>query len=517
MTSQQTIAVLDFGSQYTRLIARRVRENHVHSLVVRPDINCEELRHLNVAGLIFSGSPSSAYDPTAPQCQPDVLSAGWPILGICYGMQLVCRMLGGRVVRGTMREYGRVPLQILSADQLFQHLPEHTTVWMSHGDRVETLPEDCEVLARTGDCPHAAVRHRTLPFWGVQFHPEVTHTPDGGRILRNFLYDICRCSGNWHVGQMIPKIIEGVRAQVGAAERVLCGLSGGVDSSTVATLLHRAIGDRLVCIFVDNGLLRKNERHLVEATFREHFQMTLRIAEAQDRFLAALSGVTDPQQKRRIIGHEFIEVFRQEAISIPSARFLAQGTLYPDVIESGQSPGGKATNIKIHHNVGGLPEELGFELIEPLRDLFKDEVRLMAEHLGLPEEIVWRHPFPGPGLAVRIVGEVTRSRLELLREVDAIVLDEIRAAGWYRKIAQAFAVLLPVSAVGVTGDHRSYEDTQVVSIRFVETEDYMTADWVRIDYEVLARISSRIMNEVRGINRVTYDISSKPPATIEWE
>jgi len=406
---------------------------------------------------------------------------------------------------------------VTQADQLLAHLPESTSVWMSHGDVVQSLSPDFIPLATTANCPYATVRHKTYPFWGVQFHPEVTHTPEGIKILRNFVYDICGCSGSWQVGNLIQETIEDIQQRVKPAQKVICGLSGGVDSSVTAALLHRALGDRLVCIFVDNGLLRNHEKQLVEATFRDHFKIDLHVVDAQERFLSKLAGVVPPQEKRKIIGHEFIEVFHDESQSIEGAKFLAQGTLYPDVIESGQSAAGPAANIKIHHNVGGLPEKLGFELIEPLRSLFKDEARLMGEHLGLPEEIVWRHPFPGPGLAVRILGDVTKERLDLLRDVDEIVIDEIRAAGWYDKIAQAFAVLLPVSAVGVTGDYRSYDDTQVVAIRFVETEDFMTADWVRIDYEILARISSRIMNEVRGINRVTYDISSKPPATIEWE
>jgi GMP synthase (glutamine-hydrolysing) len=382
---------------------------------------------------------------------------------------------------------------------------------------VQSLPEDFVPLARTANCPLAAVRHSQRPVFGVQFHPEVTHTRYGGQILRNFLYDICGCKGSWEVGSFVEETVRSIRERVGADERVICGLSGGVDSSVTAALLHEAIGDRLVCIFVNNGVLRKNEASLVESTFRGHFKIDLRVVDAADRFLKRLAGVTDPQEKRRRIGHEFIEVFKAEAANIRNARFLAQGTLYPDVIESGHGLTGHAANIKLHHNVGGLPAELGFELIEPLRDLFKDEVRMAGEHLGLPEEIVWRHPFPGPGLAVRIIGEVTPQRVALLQAVDEIVIDEIRAAGWYAKISQGFAVLLPISAVGVMGDGRSYENQQVAAIRFVETTDFMTADWVHIDYEVLGRISSRITNEVAGINRVVYDVSSKPPSTIEWE
>ncbi|MCL2330865.1 MAG: glutamine-hydrolyzing GMP synthase, partial [Phycisphaerae bacterium] len=403
------------------------------------------------------------------------------------------------------------------ANSLFEHVPSPMTVWMSHGDRVQSLPADFVPLARTANCPLAAVRHKHRPVFGVQFHPEVTHTRYGGQILRNFLYDICGCKGSWEVGSFVEETVQSIRDRVGTDERVICGLSGGVDSSVTAALLHEAIGDRLVCIFVNNGVLRKNEVNLVESTFREHFKIDLRVVDASERFLERLAGVTDPQEKRKRIGHEFIDVFKAEAKSIRNARFLAQGTLYPDVIESGHGMTGQAANIKLHHNVGGLPAELGFELIEPLRDLFKDEVRMAGEHLGLPEEIVWRHPFPGPGLAVRIIGEVTPERVALLQAADEIVIDEIRSAGWYGKISQGFAVLLPISAVGVMGDGRSYENQQVAAIRFVETTDFMTADWVHIDYEVLSRISSRIINEVQGINRVVYDISSKPPSTIEWE
>ncbi len=514
---KETIAILDFGSQYSQLIARRVRENRVFSVVCGPDVSVEQLRELNVKGLIFTGGPASVYDDDAPRCDAEILQMGVPVLGICYGMQVSCLLLGSKVHAAPAREYGRVRLDVVDGGELLAHVPGSTAVWMSHGDMVQELSSDFVPLATTQNCPIAAVRHKTQPFWGVQFHPEVTHTPLGGQILRNFLYTICGCDGTWEVGNFVAENIAAVRARVGADERVICGLSGGVDSSVTAALLHEAIGDRLECIFVNNGVLRKNEVALVESTFREHFKINLRVVDAADKFLKQLSGVTDPQEKRRRIGHEFIESFKHAAKDIPNARYLAQGTLYPDVIESGHGLAGKAANIKLHHNVGGLPEELGFELIEPLRDLFKDEVRSAGEHLGLPEEIVWRHPFPGPGLAVRIIGEVTLERVELLQEVDEIVIEEIRAAGWYRKIAQAFAALLPVSAVGVMGDGRSYEGQQVAAIRFVETTDFMTADWVHIDYEVLGRISSRIMNEVPGINRVVYDVSSKPPSTIEWE
>ncbi len=512
-----TIVIVDFGAQYVQLIARRVRENHVHSVIVPPDVTAEQLRGHNAVGLIFSGGPGSVYIEGAPRCRPEILELGLPTLGICYGMQLGCELLGGRVGSTSSREYGRIQLEAVDDGTLLSHVPTQTTVWMSHGDIVNTLSPEFISLAKTKHCPYAAVRHRTRPFFGVQFHPEVTHTPCGNQIMRNFLYEVCGCKGDWQVSHVIKDAVERIRTQVGDSSRVLCGLSGGVDSSVTAALIHQAIGDRLTCIFVDNGLMRKGEVDLVESTFRQHFHIDLRVVDAADRFLSKLSGVADPQTKRIIIGHEFIDVFREQAKQFDDAGFLAQGTLYPDVIESGHSVGGEAASIKAHHNVGGLPQELGFELIEPLRDLFKDEVRRVGEHLGLPEEIVWRHPFPGPGLAVRIIGAVTRERLELLREADAIIIEEIRATHWYGKIAQALGVLLPISTVGVMGDDRSYTGQYVVAVRFVETTDYMTADWVHIDQEVLGRIANRIMNEVAGVNRVVYDISSKPPATIEWE
>jgi GMP synthase (glutamine-hydrolysing) len=514
---EETIAIIDFGSQYVQLIARRIRENRVFSVICPPTVTVERLKELNVVGLIFSGGPSSVYEPGAPRCDSALLEMGVPVLGICYGMQLASDLLGARVDAAPSREYGRTRLEVIDQDRLLAHVPAQSNVWMSHGDMVQQLPPDFIPLARTPSCPIAAVRHRSRPLYGVQFHPEVTHTACGGQLLRNFLYEICGCRGQWEVGSFVTQAIRSVREQVGPDQRVICGLSGGVDSSVTAALLHEAIGERLVCIFVNNGLLRKNEVPLVDSTFRGHFKMDLRVVPAEDRFFTRLAGVTDPQEKRRRIGHEFIEVFKAEAKSIPNARFLAQGTLYPDVIESGQGVAGLSANIKLHHNVGGLPAELGFELIEPLRTLFKDEVRLAGEHLGLPSEIVWRHPFPGPGLAVRLIGEVTRERVALLQEVDDIVIEEIRAANQYDKIGQAFAVLLPISSVGVMGDGRSYEGQQVAAIRLVESTDFMTADWVHIDYELLGRMSNRIINEVPGINRVVYDVSSKPPSTIEWE
>lgn len=517
MTTSQTIAVVDFGSQYTQLIARRIREQNVHSVIVGPKVTVEQLSALNVVGIVLSGGPSSVYEADAPTCEPGLLAMGVPVLGICYGMQLMCRMLGCEVKASRGREYGRTVLRVKSRSGLLAHLPSRTFVWMSHADVVSVSGDDFEVLAETDLCPFAAVAHRSKPLFGVQFHPEVTHTQEGALIVRNFLFDVCGCRGDWRLGDFRADVITQVRERVGADERVICGLSGGVDSSVTAALLHEAIGDRLVCIFVDNGLLRSGEVELVELTFRDHFQADLRVVSAADRFLSKLENVSDPQEKRRIIGHEFIEVFKDEAGKVSNAKYLAQGTLYPDVIESGESLGGAAAGIKLHHNVGGLPAELGFELIEPLRELFKDEVRVLGEQIGLPHAICWRHPFPGPGLAVRTIGPVTRKKLEILREVDKIVIDEIVAAGWYGKIAQALAALLPIQTVGVMGDGRTYDDHYVAAVRFVETTDFMTADWVRVDQELLARISSRIMNEVHGVNRVVYDISSKPPATIEWE
>jgi len=514
MRHDEAIPILDFGAQYAQLIARRVREKGVYSELVRPDISAGELQKLNPKGIILSGGPSSVYEPNAPRCDPRIFDLNVPILGICYGMQLGAQILGGHVKPAKAREFGRAKLTVAQDDALVRGLPKETTVWMSHGDQVHDLPEQFVALATTPTCPFAAAKHRSRPFYGVQFHPEVTHTPRGEQIFQNFIYEICRCRGNWTMGNFAEHTIRTVREQVGFG-KVICGLSGGVDSSVVAALLHKAIGDQLVCIFVDNGLLRKNERELVESTFRDHFKIDLRVSDASEHFLGELKGVTDPQQKRKVIGREFIEAFKREARSIEGAKYLAQGTLYPDVIESGHGYAGTAANIKLHHNVGGLPEELGFELVEPLRELFKDEVRQVGEVLGLPEQIVWRHPFPGPGLAVRVIGEITPERLRVLRDADEIVLEELIAANLYRKTAQVFAVLLPIGTVGVMGDARSYDS--VVAIRAVESQDFMTADWARIPFDVLATMSNRIINEVRGVNRVVYDISSKPPATIEWE
>ena len=512
--NNEKVLILDFGSQYAQLIARRVRENNVFSEIVSHKITTEQIQKIKPMGIILSGGPASVYVKNAPRCNEDIVSLGIPILGICYGMQLGCQMLGATVQPTTTREYGRTICKVNGKSKLLKSLGEEIAVWMSHGDQVVELPAEFESLAFTNNCPYAAVKHRNRPFYGVQFHPEVTHTPQGSQIIRNFLYEICGCTGDWKMHSYIEKSVNDIRNQVGDG-RVVCGLSGGVDSAVTAALIHKAIGNHLSCIFVDNGLLRNYEAEEVIKTFKNNFTVDLHAIDARDRFLDKLKGVTDPEKKRKIIGHEFIEIFKEEAKKISQAKFLAQGTLYPDVIESVPAHGGPTVTIKSHHNVGGLPAELGFELVEPLRFLFKDEVRKIGEELGLPEELVWRHPFPGPGLAIRIIGEVTKLRLEILRNADKSVIEEIRKAGLYRSIAQCFAVLLPLSTVGVMGDERSYEN--VIAIRAVETTDFMTADWFRIPNEVLGIISNRIINEVKGVNRVVYDISTKPPSTIEWE
>jgi GMP synthase (glutamine-hydrolysing) len=514
-SNKQSILVLDFGAQYSQLIARRVREQNVYSELHPFNLPLERIRAMQPAGIILSGGPSSVYDEGAPRVSPELFDLGVPILGICYGVQLASLLLGGQVSPAQHREYGRAGVTLTQPSALMAgfEVGEEFAVWMSHGDRVEKLPDGFSVAGSNPSCPFAVVEAPARKFWGVQFHPEVVHTPRGGEILGNFIFRICGCQPTWTMAGFVDDAVAAVKKQVGEG-RVICGLSGGVDSSVAAALVHRAVGDRLTCIFVDNGLLRANEREQVEALFRGAFHMNLVTVDASERFLTRLAGVADPEQKRKIIGREFIAVFEEEAKKVGGADFLVQGTLYPDVIESVSHKGPSAT-IKSHHNVGGLPETMKLLLVEPLRELFKDEVRALGAEVGLPRHVLWRQPFPGPGLAVRVLGEVTKARCDVLRAADSIIDEEIRAANLYESIWQSFGVLLPVQSVGVMGDGRTYAN--VLAVRAVHSKDGMTADWVPLPYEVLATISSRIVNEVRGVNRVVYDISSKPPATIEWE
>ncbi len=510
---QEKILILDFGSQYTQLIARRVRELKVYSEIRPFSEPLEKIRSFGPSGLILSGGPSSVVEDGAPLPDPGIFEMEVPVLGICYGMQLMTHLLGGEVAPAVRREYGAADLSQIVDSDLFSGLGKGLRVWMSHGDRINKAPQGFSAIGSTSNSPVAAMADLKRKYYALQFHPEVVHTPQGIEILKNFAYNICGCGPNWTMHSFVEQAISDIRAQAGEG-KVICGLSGGVDSSVAAVLLHEAIGERLTCIFVDNGLLRLNEAEKVVKTFRDEFHIPLVFVDAEERFLSKLSGVTDPEQKRKIIGNEFIQVFEEEAKKLGKVDFLAQGTLYPDVIESVSFKGPSAM-IKSHHNVGGLPERMKLKLIEPLRDLFKDEVRLAGQELKIHDDILYRQPFPGPGLAVRILGEITREGLNILRLADAIVIEEIKAAGLYREIWQSFAVLLPIRTVGVMGDERTYDN--VIAIRAVNSQDGMTADWVQLPYDLLALISNRIINEVKGVNRVAYDISSKPPSTIEWE
>ncbi len=518
--NRQMIVIMDFGSQYSELIARRIRETEVYSEVISYRTSAEQLKTLNLKGIILSGGPNSVYDEGAPQCDPGIWELGVPVLGVCYGMQLMVQQLGGTVERAKRGEYGKASLHIDDPTDLLTNVEEGTTMWMSHGDSCTQLPTGFEVLAHTDNTPCAAIAHHERKLYGVQFHPEVVHSIGGQALIRNFVYHICRCQPTWTTEAFVEEAIREIRARVGD-KRVLLALSGGVDSSTLAFLMHRAIGDNLVCMFIDQGFMRKLEPERLLKLFQEQFHIPVQYVNARDRFLKQLEGITDPEEKRKRIGWEFIKVFEEESARLGPFDYLAQGTLYPDVIESADTnvdpkTGERvAVKIKSHHNVGGLPKDLRFKLVEPLRKLFKDEVRKVGRSIGLPEEIVRRHPFPGPGLAIRILGEVTAEKLNILRDADLIVREEINRRGIYHDFWQAFAVLLPVRSVGVMGDHRTY--AYPIVLRFVSSEDGMTADWSRAPYDLLETISNRIVNEVRGVNRVVYDITSKPPGTIEWE
>jgi len=524
-SAESRIVILDFGSQYTQVIARRVRECRVYSQILPCDTPAAEIAKLQPNGVILSGGPASVYGKNAPQPDAGIFELGAPMLGICYGMQLMGQHLGGKVEHSEEREYGPGHLQFLHESPLFRGLGASIDIWNSHGDKLTRLPRGFRSVAKTDNSPFAAIEHPRKKFFGLQFHPEVVHTPRGREIVQNFVYEVCGCRMDWTMGSFIERACDEVRAKVGS-DHVILGLSGGVDSSVAAALLNKAIGDQLTCVFVNNGLLRANEAETVQRVFRDNFHLKLKYVDASAQFLKRLRGITAPERKRKVIGREFIKVFDESVTALTGSKgqarpgerrfkWLAQGTLYPDVIESVAIAGNPAALIKSHHNVGGLPKKMKLGLVEPLRELFKDEVREVGAQLGLPKEIVQRQPFPGPGLAVRILGEITRERLRILREADTIVVSEMKASDWYYKVWQSFAVLLPVRSVGVMGDERTY--AQTIALRIVESQDGMTADWVRVPYDVLARISARIINEVKGVNRVCYDISSKPPATIEWE
>ncbi len=508
------ILIIDFGSQYNQLIARRVREHQVYCQLEPPEISLNEIRSLRPEGIILSGGPASIYQARSPRVDKGIFDLGIPILGICYGLQFMVDALGGEVIRSEKREYGFAELTIRKQEALFASVEKTTRCWMSHGDRIGRLPEGFTITASTENTEAAAAEDAKRRLYGLQFHPEVVHTVHGKKILENFLFDVCRCEKSWTMNAFVRDAVAEIRTTVGD-KRVVLGISGGVDSSVAAVLLHRAIGRQLTCVFVDNGLLRLNEANKVRMLFAKHLKMDVRFARARKEFLAGLKGITNPEMKRKIIGRIFIDVFEREARKVKGSDFLGQGTLYPDLIESRSAFGGPSAVIKSHHNVGGLPKKMKLKLVEPLKHLFKDEVRLLGKELGLSDDVVWRHPFPGPGLAVRIIGAVTEKRLAILRSADAVLMEEIRAGNYYRKLWQSFAVLLPIKSVGIMGDQRTYEN--VIVIRAVTSEDAMTADWARLPHDLLSRVSNRIINEVRGVNRVVYDISSKPPSTIEWE
>jgi len=513
MSQPESILILDFGAQYSQLIARRVRELHVYCEIHPFNIPLKKIQAFNPKGIILSGGPASVYAADAPISDKRIFSLGVPVLGICYGLQLMAFQLGGEVDRAGKREFGRARLIVDSENGIFSGVTKSTEVWMSHGDALTKLPAGFEPIAHSDNAPICAIRNQEKKIYGVQFHPEVVHTKEGKKILSNFLFEICRCSGDWNAESFVERSVAEIRSKVGSG-KVLCALSGGVDSSVAAVLLQKAVGDRLFCVHIDNGVMRRGESAQVVKTFRDEFHIALDFVDGSDLFLERLRGVIDPEQKRKIIGKTFIDIFEKEAKKVEGVSFLAQGTLYPDVIES-QSFKGPSATIKTHHNVGGLPEKMHLKLVEPFRELFKDEVREVGRTLGLPETMIGRHPFPGPGLAIRVLGEVTFERLEILRTADAIFIEELHKNNLYNEIWQAFAVLLPVQSVGVMGDERTYENT--IALRAVASVDGMTADWVHLPYDVLSAVSNRIINEVRGVNRVVYDISSKPPSTIEWE